>query len=47
MTEPLSSEEIKILREEGKLKPIFEGEYDGKAIKLDLTPNSTYFITVS
>ena len=47
MTEPLSSEEIKLLREEGKLKPIFEGEYDGKAIKLDLTPNSTYFITVS
>ena len=47
MTEPLSSEEIKLLREEGQLKPIFEGEYDGKAIKLDLTPNSTYFITVS
>ena len=47
MTEPLSSEEIKLLREEGKLKPIIESEYDGKAIKLDLTSNSTYFITVS
>jgi len=47
MTEPLSGEEIKLLREEGKLKPIFEGEYDGNALKLKLTPNSAYLVTVS
>lgn len=47
MTEPLNSEEIKLLREEGKLKPIFEGEYVGNVVKLDLTPNSAYFITLT
>lgn len=39
-------EQKKILREEGKLKPIVDIEYDGKPIKIKFTPNSTYLIQV-
>ncbi len=46
MTEPITDEEKALLREEGKLKPIFEGGAE-KGIDLHLTPNSTYLITVS
>ncbi len=38
--------EKKILREEGRLKPIIDTEYDGNPIKIKLTPNSTYLIQV-
>ena len=41
-----SDGEKKILREEGRLKPIRDTEYDGKPIKIKLTPNSTYLIQV-
>ena len=41
-----NDEEKKILREEGRLKPIRDIEYDGKPIKIKLTPNSTYLIQV-
>lgn len=41
-----NDEEKKILREEGRLKPIVDSEYDGKPIKIKLTPNSTYLVQV-
>ena len=41
-----NDEEAKLLREEGRLKPIFDGEYDGKPIRLRLTANSTYLVKV-
>lgn len=44
MSEPLSEEEVKLLREEGRLKPLYEG--CGENLSLSLTPNSTYLITV-
>ncbi len=44
---PETEEEIKLLREEGSLKPIQEIVYSEKEdIKLKLTPNSTFLITV-
>ena len=39
-------EQKKILREEGRLKAIIDEKYDGKLIKIKLTPNSTYLIQV-
>ena len=39
-----NDEQKKLLREEGKMKPIFEGAYDGAPIKMKLTANSTYLI---
>ena len=41
-----NDEEKKILCEEGRLKPIVDTTYDGKNIKIKLTPNSTYLIQV-
>ena len=41
-----NDEEKKILREEGRLKPIFNAEYDGNPVKIKLTANSTYLIQV-
>ena len=41
-----NDDEKKILREEGRLKPIRDIEYDGNPIKIKLTPNSTYLIQV-
>ena len=40
-----NEEQIKLLREEGKLKPMLQEKYSGK-IKLTLTPNCTYLITI-
>lgn len=45
MDKNLSQDEIKILREEGKLKPIHEGIFQGE-IELKFSPNATYLITV-
>lgn len=41
-----NDEEKKILREEGRLKPISDIEYNGKPVEIKLTPNSTYLIQV-
>lgn len=41
-----TDEQKKMLREEGKMKPIVEKEYDGKPIKIELTPNSTYLVQI-
>ena len=41
----LTKEEIKLLREEGNLKPI-KVQKGSEALKLQLTPNGTYLITV-
>ena len=41
-----NDEEKKLLREEGRMKPIIDTEYDGEPIKLKLTPNSTYLVKV-
>ena len=41
-----TDEQKKILRDEGKMKPVVDTEYDGKPIKLKLTANSTYLIQV-
>jgi hypothetical protein len=41
----LTEEQIEILREEGNLKPVFEGKATGK-IDLKLTAGATYLITV-
>ena len=41
-----NDEEKKLLREEGRMKPIIDTEYNGEPIKLKLTPNSTYLIKV-
>lgn len=40
-----SEEQIKLLKEEGKLKPVKQEEYNG-ALNLQLTPNCTYLITI-
>lgn len=45
MDKNISQDEIKILREEGKLKPIHEGVFEGE-IELKFSPNATYLITV-
>lgn len=39
----LSAEDVEILRREGELVPIYEGEYKGE-LALSLTPNSTYLV---
>ena len=41
-----NDEEKKLLREEGKMHPVFEGKYDGEPIKLSLTANSTYLVQI-
>ena len=41
----LNDEQIQMLREEGNLKPVLQEEYNGQ-IKLNLTPNCTYLITI-
>ena len=41
-----NEEQIQMLREEGNLKPVLQEEYNGQ-IKLNLTPNCTYLITVT
>ena len=41
-----SPDQIRLLREEGNLKPILTQEGD-QPLKLHLTPNSTYLITVT
>ena len=40
-----NEEQIRLLREEGKLKPVLQEKYNGQ-IKLTLTPNCTYLITI-
>ena len=40
------TEQIAILRQEGLMKPVYEDISDGNYITLDLTPNSTYLVTV-
>ena len=40
-----NDEQILLLRKEGKMKPIRQEEYNG-SIKLKLTPNCTYLITI-
>ena len=40
------TEKIAILRQEGLMKPVYEDISDGNYITLDLTPNSTYLVTV-
>ena len=40
-----NEEQIKLLKEEGKLKPVREEAYKG-TLKLGLTPNCTYLITI-
>jgi len=40
-----NEEQIQMLREEGNLKPVLQEEYNGQ-IKLNLTPNCTYLITI-
>ena len=39
-----NQEEIKLLREEGKLKPFYQGE--AKALSLPLTANATYLVEI-
>jgi xylan 1,4-beta-xylosidase len=41
-----TDEEKKLLREEGKLKPICDTVYDGEPIKLRMSANATYLIEV-
>ena len=41
-----TDEQKRMLREEGKMKPVLDTEYDGKPIKIKLTPNSTYLIQI-
>ncbi len=41
----MSEEEIKILREEGKIKPIKEFTAENNTLSLELTPNCVYLIT--
>ena len=41
-----SDEEKRILRDEGKLKPVHDAIYDGNPIELELTPNCTYLIRI-
>lgn len=45
MDKNLSKEEIKILREEGKMKPIYESVFKDE-IELKFSPNATYLITI-
>ena len=40
-----NEEQIKLLQEEGKLKPVLQEKYSGK-LKLSLTSNCTYLITI-
>ncbi|MBP3592835.1 MAG: hypothetical protein J6K14_10175 [Clostridia bacterium] len=48
MQDPLSQEDIRLLREEGKIKPCDTFVYTKEnAIRLELTPNATYLILVS
>ena len=46
MEAPLSSEQIKVLREEGKLKPVAEFVGSKDDIQLELTANCMYVVTV-
>jgi hypothetical protein len=46
MEAPLSSEQIKVLREEGKLKPVAEFVGGKDDIQLELTANCMYVVTV-
>ena len=41
-----NDEQKKLLREEGRMKPIFEGVYNGEPIKLRMTANSSYLIQI-
>ena len=41
-----TDEQKRMLREEGKMKPVLDTEYDGKPIKIKLAPNSTYLIQI-
>lgn len=41
-----TDEQKKILREEGKMKPVTKTKYDGKPIKIKLTPNASYLIQI-
>ena len=41
----LTAEDIQLLREEGKLSPVYTGTFN-ESEKLVLTPNSTYFISI-
>ncbi|MBR2615913.1 MAG: hypothetical protein IKC69_04475 [Clostridia bacterium] len=47
MQEPISPEEIALLREEGCLKPVLKQELTDTNLSLQLTPNSTYFIMLN
>jgi hypothetical protein len=40
------TEQIAILRQEGLMKPVYEAISDRNYFTLDLTPNSTYLVTV-
>jgi len=41
-----NEEQIKLLREEGNLVPLYSYVSDGSPIKLDLTPNATYLVLI-
>lgn len=47
MSEPLRVTDIKALREEGNLKPMHQGVYDGKPVKLLFSANSTYLVEIN